>query len=59
MNSLTELKEAVLADYIWKVERLPKEKLIQELIELKSRELKLSDDKQVLKNQYGKQKSKN
>ena len=54
MNSMTELKEAILADYIRKVERLPKEKLIQELIELK-----LSDDKQALKNQYGNQKSKN
>ena len=59
MNSMTELKEAILADYIRKVECLPKEKLIQELIEFKSRELKLSDDQQALKNQYGKQKSKN
>ena len=59
MNSMTELKEALLADYIRKVESLPKEKLIQELIEFKSRELKLSDDKQVLKNQYGKQTAKN
>lgn len=59
MNSLTELKEAILADYIRTIERLPKEKLVYELIELKSRELKLSDDKQVLKNQYGKQATKN
>ena len=58
MNSMTELKEAILADYILRLKNLPREKLIHELIEFKSRELKLSDDQQALKNKYGKQKTK-
>jgi len=59
MNNITELKEAILADYILKIQNLPKEKLIQELIEIKSRELKLFDDNQLLKNKYGRQTTKN
>mgnify|MGYP001607394242 FL=1 len=55
---MTELKEAILADYILRLKNLPREKLIHELIEFKSRELKLSDDQQALKNKYGKQKTK-
>lgn len=57
MNSLTELKEAILADYIIRIRKLTREKLEQELIEIKSREL--LDDKQKLKNNYGKQTAKN
>lgn len=57
MNSVTELKEAVLADYIMRIRRLPREKLEQELIEIKSREL--LDDKPKLKNNHGKQTTKN
>lgn len=57
MNSLIELKETMLADYILRIRRLPREKLEQELIEVKSREL--LDDKQKSKNNYGKQATKN
>ena len=59
MNSMTELKEAMLADYILRLESLSREKLIHELIEYKSRELKLLDNQKALNNQHGKQKTKN
>jgi len=44
MNSITEIKEALLADYIQEIEQYSRDRLVQELIIIKSKELRLSDN---------------
>lgn len=50
--------ESLLADYILKIEPWSKEKLINELIEIKFRELESIADIDLLKKENGKRKSK-
>lgn len=44
MNSIIEIKEAILADYIRKAERWARKRLLQEVIEFKSAELELTNN---------------
>jgi hypothetical protein len=55
MNSVTELKEALLADYIQEIDSWSQEKLLQELISIKCKELRIFIDN----NEYAKTKTKN
>jgi hypothetical protein len=52
MNSITELKEALLADYIMEIEQYSKDRLVQELIIIKSKELRLQDNSMVHEQKY-------
>ena len=45
----TSFREAILADYISKVEKWPRDKLLQELLDIKLRLLELSSDNEAIK----------
>ena len=52
MNSITELKEAILADYIQEIQKYSKDRLVQELIIIKSKELRLQDNGEAHEQKY-------
>ena len=48
MNSITELKDAIIADEISRIESLTQKELVEELIDLKSRQIEsLSPDEVI------------
>lgn len=48
MNSITEIKDCVIADQIQRIKLLTKEELIEELIDLKSKEVEKMNDEELL-----------
>jgi len=50
----TSLREAILADYIGKIQDMTRKELLQELIELKYRMLESCSDSELINHQYAK-----
>jgi hypothetical protein len=51
----TSFREALLADYISKIQEMTREELWQEVIDLKYRVLESCSDAELIANQYGNQ----
>lgn len=53
MNSVTELKEAVLADYIQEIQKYSKDRLVQALIIIKTKEMRMAIDGKTHNKKHG------
>lgn len=53
MNSITEIKEAILADYIQEIQKYSKDRLVQEIINIKIKQLRMLDNGKAHIKNYG------